>query len=82
MDWIEKLLGLDLDGGDGSAETMIVLACVIVAGAVVASRIPQLRERVRNPVRRWSTLEHVPVKCDQQRNVLGFTETRGRATRD
>jgi hypothetical protein len=47
MDWIEKLLGLDLDGGDGSAETMIVLACVIVAGAVVASRIPQLRERVR-----------------------------------
>ena len=81
MDWIEKLLGLDLDGGDGSAETMIVLACVNSGGGS-SLESHSFRERVRNPVRRWSTLSTVPVKCDQQRNVLGFTETRGRATRD
>jgi len=47
MDWLEKLFGLDLDGGDGSAETMIVLACVIVAAGLIAARVPLLRERLR-----------------------------------
>jgi hypothetical protein len=36
MDWLERLFGLNLDGGDGTAEAMIVLTCVIVAAAVVA----------------------------------------------
>ena len=47
MDWLEKMFGLNLDGGDGSAEAMIVLACVVVAGAVIAARFPLLSERVR-----------------------------------
>lgn len=36
MDWLERLFGLNLDGGDGTAEAMIVLTCVIVGAAVVA----------------------------------------------
>ena len=47
MDWIERLLGLDLDGGDGSAETMVVLACCIVLGAVVSWRVPVFRESIK-----------------------------------
>jgi hypothetical protein len=47
MDWIEKLFGFSPDGGDGTAETAIVLACVIVLAAVVVMRVPSLRERVR-----------------------------------
>ena len=47
MDWIEKLFGFAPDGGDGTAETAIVFACVIVLAAVVAVRVPFLRERIR-----------------------------------
>jgi hypothetical protein len=47
MDWFEKLFGLDLDGGDGTAEIMIVLACVIVAVGIIAARVPLLREGLR-----------------------------------
>lgn len=47
MDWLEKLFGLNLDAGDGSAEAMIVLACVIVAAGVITARLPPLRERIR-----------------------------------
>ena len=47
MDWIERLLGLDLDGGDGSAEMMMVLACCVVLAAVVARRVPIIREGIK-----------------------------------
>jgi hypothetical protein len=47
MDWIERLLGLDLDGGDGSAEMMVVLACCVVLAAVVARRVPVFREGIK-----------------------------------
>ena len=47
MDWIERLLGLDLDGGDGSAEMMVVLACCVVLAAVVVGRVPVFRERIK-----------------------------------
>ena len=56
MDWIEKLFGVNLDGGDGSAETMVILACVIVFAAVVAARVPLFSERIRTlfgPRVRW-----------------------------
>ena len=43
MDWIERLFGVSPDGGDGTAEVMIVLACVVVLAAVVATRVPVLR---------------------------------------
>jgi hypothetical protein len=47
MDWIEKVFGFSPDGGDGTAEAAIVFACVIVLAAVVAVRVPSLRERIR-----------------------------------
>ncbi|MGA8411954.1 MAG: hypothetical protein WB756_09365 [Xanthobacteraceae bacterium] len=47
MDWIERLLGLDLDGGDGSAEMMVVLACCVILAAVVAWRVPVFRENIK-----------------------------------
>ena len=45
MDWIERLIGISPDGGDGSAEAIILLVCLIVV--VMAVRIPALRERIR-----------------------------------
>jgi hypothetical protein len=47
MDWIERLLGLDLDGGDGSAEVMVVLACCVILAAVVAWRVPAFRQNIK-----------------------------------
>lgn len=38
MDWIEQLLGLSPDGGDGSTEMMWLLALVIVVLAVAWRR--------------------------------------------
>ena len=38
MDWLEQLFGLNPDGGDGSVETMIVVA-VIVGGVTVAGLV-------------------------------------------
>jgi hypothetical protein len=53
MDWIEQLTGLSPDGGDGTAEAAIVLASVIVLGAVVVMRVPTLREFVRANFGAW-----------------------------
>jgi hypothetical protein len=47
MDWIEQLFGMSPDGGDGTAEAAIALACFIVLGVVVVMRVPALRERMR-----------------------------------
>jgi hypothetical protein len=55
MDWIEKLIGLSPDGGDGTAEAAIVFACVIVFGAIAATRVPFLGERLRASFKRWRT---------------------------
>jgi len=47
MDWIERLFGLNLDGGDGSAETMIVVTCIVLLAGIVAARIPLVNNRIR-----------------------------------
>jgi hypothetical protein len=47
MDWIEQLFGLSPDGGDGSAEVLIVLACCIVLAGVIVWRTPALRDGAR-----------------------------------
>jgi hypothetical protein len=47
MDWIEKLFGFSPDGGDGSAELLIVLACCIVLASVIIWRVPSLRAGMR-----------------------------------
>ncbi len=44
MDFIERFFGVGPDGGDGSAELMIVAAIVIVLAGVAAARMPRLRE--------------------------------------
>jgi hypothetical protein len=48
MDWIEKLIGWNPDGGDGSAETAVVLVCVILLAAVIVWRVPSLSERLKS----------------------------------
>jgi hypothetical protein len=47
MDWIEKLFGFSPDGGDGSAELLVVLACCIALAGVIIWRVPALRAGVR-----------------------------------
>lgn len=47
MDWIEKLFGFSPDGGDGSAEAAIVFVCVILLAAVIAWRLPPLRNWIK-----------------------------------
>ena len=53
MDWIEKLIGVSPDAGDGSAEAAIVFACAIVLGGIVAMRVPAIRERIRAMLAGW-----------------------------
>ena len=48
MDWIEKLFGVSPDGGDGSAEIMILAAVVIVLAGILAARMPAVRTYVRH----------------------------------
>jgi hypothetical protein len=55
MDWIEKLFGFNPDGADGTAEAAIVFACVIVLAAIVVTRVPFLRERIRGIFRASKT---------------------------
>jgi hypothetical protein len=47
MDWIETLFGLSPDGGDGTTEAAIVFGCVVVMGAAIIMRSPELRKRIR-----------------------------------
>jgi hypothetical protein len=47
MDWLERLFDLNLDGGDGTAEAMIVLTCVIVGAAALARML--INQRIRVP---------------------------------
>ena len=46
MDWIERLVGISPDHGDGTAEAAILLVCVIVLGGVMLLRMPSLRQRI------------------------------------
>jgi hypothetical protein len=47
MDWIEKLFGMSPDGGDGTAETAVVLTFAIVLATVIAIRVPAIRDALR-----------------------------------
>jgi hypothetical protein len=47
MDWIEAWFGINPDGGDGSAEWLIVLVGV----AVFIAAVPGLRRRATNLLR-------------------------------
>jgi hypothetical protein len=53
MDWIEKLIGISPDGGDGTTEAAIVFVCVIVFGAAMVLSVPSLRERVAGIFEGW-----------------------------
>ncbi|TPQ41826.1 hypothetical protein C2U70_02300 [Bradyrhizobium guangdongense] len=48
MDWIEQLLGFSPDGGDGTAEAMIVFAACVVVAVAIFARVPRARDYVRN----------------------------------
>jgi hypothetical protein len=47
MDWIEKPFGISPDGGDGTAETAIVLAFAIALAAAIGTRVPAIRDALR-----------------------------------
>ena len=44
MDWIEQLLGMSPDGGDGSLEALIVFAC---SALVLFLLLARFRSRAR-----------------------------------
>ena len=55
MDWIERLIGISPDGGDGSAEAAIVFAGVVLLAAALAWRVPRLRARIGQMFAAWRT---------------------------
>jgi hypothetical protein len=43
MDWIEQLIGVSPDGGDGTVETAVIMAMAIALAAAIAVRVPAIR---------------------------------------
>jgi hypothetical protein len=56
MDWIEQLLGFTPDGGDGTAEAMIIFAGCVVVAIIIYTRVPGVRHHIRNLLRVPKTL--------------------------
>jgi hypothetical protein len=55
MDWLERLFGFSPDGGDGSAEAMIVFAACVVVAIIIYARAPKLRAYVLDRLRALTT---------------------------
>jgi hypothetical protein len=51
MDWIEAWLGLNLDGGDGSLEMLLLAGLAVVAGTVIVGLLPTGRRTLRAAAR-------------------------------
>jgi hypothetical protein len=47
MDWIEQIFGFSPDGGDGSTEASIVVACTIALATIIIAFSPKLRGYLR-----------------------------------
>ena len=47
MDWIEQIFGLSPDGGDGSTEALIILACTVALATLIVAFSPKLRGYLR-----------------------------------
>jgi hypothetical protein len=47
MDWIEQIFGFSPDGGDGSTEALIVVACTIALATLIVAINPRLRGYLR-----------------------------------
>jgi hypothetical protein len=47
MDWIEQIFGFSPDGGDGSTEALIVVACTIALATLIVAFSPKLRLYLR-----------------------------------
>jgi len=45
MDWIEQLVGISPDGGDGGLERLLAVAATLVL-VVLAARLPIVRTRL------------------------------------
>ena len=51
MDWIERILGISPDGGDGTTEALFVVAAIAIAGLVIAAT-PRFRPYARRVLTR------------------------------
>jgi hypothetical protein len=47
MDWIEQIFGFSPDGGDGSTEALIVVACTIALATLIIAINPRVRSYLR-----------------------------------
>jgi hypothetical protein len=47
VDWIEQIFGFSPDGGDGSTEALIVVACTIALATLIVAFSPKLRGYLR-----------------------------------
>jgi hypothetical protein len=47
MDWIEQIFGFSPDGGDGSTEALIVVACTVALVTLIVAFSPKLRGYLR-----------------------------------
>ena len=47
MDWIEQIFGFSPDGGNGSTEALIVVACTIALATLMSAFSPKLRGHLR-----------------------------------
>jgi hypothetical protein len=54
MDWIEQIFGFSPDGGDGSTEALIVVACTIALATLIVALSPRLRGYLRQLFTRQS----------------------------
>ena len=52
MDWIEQWFGLNPDGGDGSAEALIISTVVVLVAAAATGLHPAGRRLIQRLVRR------------------------------
>jgi hypothetical protein len=57
MDWIEQLLGLNPDGGDGTVEMLIAGVLLAAALALVVPRVPAVRRLLARVVRARARVE-------------------------
>ena len=58
MDWLEAWFGLNLDGGDGSFEMLLLVGLAVVAGTAIVGSLPTGRRTLRAAALRLARLKN------------------------